>query len=388
MCLSRVRRAVMVFLVLLPTASCSGNAPADHQDTDSVYRLSPACPKPPASHAVTVAQVNAIVADADLPGWQAADVGASTALSDGRLVWVFGDTVRKPNYRPQLVANSMLISSGPCISQVVTPTDGPVIPDAAPRVVRWPMSVVRLDPPRRLGDGVSDVLVVFCSRIRRGDHGPASFHYIGSSAAVFTVPTGGAPQLLEVQDISPDIDNVRQINWGAASVVHGRWFYVYGTRLTGQELVFGRELYVSRAPVDDPADRTRWEHWDGSTWQPSALKPAAVLAAAGGVSQTLSVHFSQGSYVAVSKRDGDVGDFVYTWSARDPWGPWTPRRGVAAPFGYDTGEVEYMPLAHPEIKLQSGNLLVSISRNTTSMSELFSNPEVARPIFAEVSLGP
>jgi hypothetical protein len=310
--LSSARRVIVALLVLLPTASCSDNAPADHRDTDAAYQLSPACPKPPASRAVTVAQVNAVVADADLPGWQAADVGASTALSDGRLVWVFGDTVREPGYNPQQVANSMLISSGSCISQLVTPTRGPVIPDAAPRVVRWPMSVVRLDPPSRLGDGVSDVLVVLCSRIRRGDHGPASFHDIGSSAAVFTVPTEGVPQLLEVQDISPDNDNVRQINWGAASVVHDRWFYVYGTRLTGQEFVFGRGLYVSRAPVDDPADRTRWEHWDGSTWRPAVLKPAAILPAEGGVSQTLSVHFIQGRYVAVSKRDGDVGDFVYT----------------------------------------------------------------------------
>jgi hypothetical protein len=60
------------------------------------------------------------------------------------------------------------------------------------------------------------------------------------------------------------------------------------------------------------------------------------------------------------------------------------RSGCALRVRHRRGRVH--AARHPEIKLQSGNLLVSISRNTTSMSELFSNPEAARPIFAEVSL--
>jgi len=47
--------------------------------------------------------------------------------------------------------------------------------------------------------------------------------------------------------------------------VFGPWFYVFGTRSTGAD--FGRELYVGRAAVADPADRSRWEFWDGQDWQ-------------------------------------------------------------------------------------------------------------------------
>ena len=103
------------------------------------------------------------------------------------------------------------------------------------------------------------------------------------------------------------------------------------------------------------------------------------------MSQTLSVHFVDGVFVAVSKRDGDLGDFVYTWTSKSPVGPWQPRQGASAPAGYDTGELEYAPLAHPEIPLSDGKLLVSISRNTTDFQQLMTDPEVGRPLFVEVA---
>ena len=162
----------------------------------------------------------------------------------------------------------------------------------------------------------------------------------------------------------------------------GEWFYVYGTRQTGQD--FGRELYVARA---------------GSTPQRTAAATSSGTARHG--SRTTAGHRRASrarrcladalgpphrrQWVAVSKRDGDLGDFVYTWTAQSPVGPWTPRRGVSAPAGFDTGKLKYAPLAHPEIPLADGNLLVSISRNTTDFSRLLADPEVGRPVFAEVA---
>jgi hypothetical protein len=157
---------------------------------------------------------------------------------------------------------------------------------------------------------------------------------------------------------------------------------MFGTRQTGHD--FGRELYVGRAPISDPTDRSRWEFWDGGRWDSDMSRAAAVLPAPGGVSQTLSVDRIDGQWVAVSKRDGDLGDFVYVWTAPTPYGPWSPRKGVAAPAGFDTGHLTYAPLAHPEVPLADGKLLVSISRNTTDPQRLFDDPEVGRPVFAEV----
>ena len=114
-------------------------------------------------------------------------------------------------------------------------------------------------------------------------------------------------------------------------------------------------------------------------YSPTALRWA--LASAPG---PRVLDLGDGEYVAVSKRDGDLGDFVYVWTAPEPYGPWTPQKGIAAPAGFDTGELKYAPLAHPEVPLANGKLLVSISRNTTDPQRLFDDPEVGVPEFAQV----
>ena len=170
-------------------AGCTSDPPQAAPPPSSVQsakpvdvRLEPECPgtwkkrlRP------TADQINKRISSGGLPAWQAADIGASARLSDGRLVWLFGDTVRTADLSPRIVANSMLITSGSCVAQLRTPVDGPVIPDVKSNIVRWPMSVA---VGRR---GSQDVVVVLCSRIRRGSGGSFDFTFLGTSAAVFTV---------------------------------------------------------------------------------------------------------------------------------------------------------------------------------------------------------
>jgi hypothetical protein len=277
----------------------------------------------------------------------------------------------------------MLVSSAGCISQLTTPSHGPVIPDVGPDVVRWPMSVAVVGR----SDG-ADLVVVLCSRIDRGDDGPFGFTFLGTSAAVFTVRDGEPPVLTRVRDITHDSRDPQQVNWGSASTVSGSWFYVYGTRVTGRPGETGRELYVARAPVSSPGTRENWRFWDGGRWQPDRRRAAAVLPATDGVSQTLSVATVGRTFVAVSKQGGDLGSFVYEWTAQQPWGPWSEHRELSAPSGFDTGHLQYAPLAHPEVRLRSGRLLVSISRNTTDLQRLADDPSLGRPLFAEVDRPP
>ena len=130
---------------------------------------------------------NALFAAQNLPASDAADIGASTLLSDGRIVWAFGDTLRT-GQTPGIVANSMLVSGGHCASQLMPAEDGPVIPDVGPHTVYWPMSALSW------ADGDRDRLVVLCSRIRRGTSGDGlDFTFLGTSAAVFGVRPGGVP---------------------------------------------------------------------------------------------------------------------------------------------------------------------------------------------------
>src|SRR5262245_20246098 len=131
----RTGTAAVLLAALLAGAGCSSSANSDGDSTAPASAvLEPACPSPsatPTATTISADRVNQVVSSTNLPAWQAADIGASGRLSDGRLVWVFGDTVRTNSFSPQIVANSMLISSGPCVSQLRVPGDGPVIPDVS-----------------------------------------------------------------------------------------------------------------------------------------------------------------------------------------------------------------------------------------------------------------
>lgn len=381
------RVAVGLLVALTLTSACSGKRPPPDGPSSTVgYRLVPSCPAPVApDQPATAKLVNKVVAATDLPGWQAADIGASVKLADGRLVWVFGDTVRSSALQPRIVANSMLVSSNRCVSQLRASDDGPIIPDVSSTQVRWPMSVALLDHAGQVPSG-TEVLVVLCARTQRGTGGNMDFQFRGTSAAIFTVEGGGVPTLVDVYEVTPDNGAEDQINWGAAAMVHGPWFYVYGSRLTGQTGVFGHALYAARAPQSNPRDRSKWQFWDGGRWQSDRGRSAPVISAEEGVSQTLSVSYTRGKFVVVSKRGGDLGDFVYTWVSSKPTGPFSPHQALKAPAGFDTGEYQYAPLAHPEIPTAPGHLLVSVSRNTSDLTRLLNDPEVGRPVFAEVTL--
>ncbi|MDU0315450.1 DUF4185 domain-containing protein [Phycicoccus sp. M110.8] len=373
--------ALLAAAVALTGCSTGTHAPpgggAGASGTRAYPRLSPRCPPPAARPpAVTVAQLNRVVAGLDLPLWQAGDIGASARLPDGRLVWVFGDTVRAPDVQPRIVANSMLVTAGLCTSQVEVAGRGPVIPDRSDGVVHWPMSVAVV--PR----GGEASLVVISARIRRGVGG-LDFTYLGSTATVFRLPDGGAPTPVRQLDITPDSPDTTQVNWGSAMTVHDGWIYVYGTRLPSRT-AFGRALYVARAPAADARDRGTWRFWDGRAWVADAGRAAVVLPAEGGVSQTLSVDVVGSRFVLVSKRDGDLGSTVYAWDSGAPTGPWEATRGVRADFQDPDGNLAYAPLAHPGIRLTDGRLLISISRNTSDFARLLAQPRLGRPVFAEI----
>jgi hypothetical protein len=354
---------------------------------DAPARLEPACPAPGRPATLSATELNDALTRIDLPYWQSADVGASAPLGDGRVFWVYGDTVRAPDVQPRMVSNSVLVTSGTCSSQLVTGAGTPreVIPETGNGLSTWPMSVVRVPPTAADGAGATDVLLVFSSRVQRGAR-MWDFVYRGTTVAVFTVGADGVPQLTRTVALTPDSIDLAQINWGAAAAVDGDWLYVYGTRATGEAHVYGRELFVSRMPVGRATDAAAMEYWDGARWQAEISRAVPVLPAVDGVSQTLSVDRVGGRWVAVSKIGGDVGDLMGLWTADQPTGPWTVRPVLDSPAGLDTGSLQYTPMAHPDITTPSGGLLVSVSRNVSDFELLMRRPRLGRPLFAEVPL--
>ncbi len=376
-----------------PTAPLVAVSPAA---TAATARLEPDCPAPEPGETLTADDFNEAFEELTLPYWQSADLGASAVLSDGRVVWMWGDTIRAEEVLPELprmVDNSMLVTSGTCISQLLTEELGPVLPLDPNRLTVWPMSVQRLEPGPEEAADVTDVVVVFCSRVQRGDR-MWDFVVRGTTVAVYTVGADGVPRLARAAQLTPDSADLDSIHWGAASVLDGDWMYLYGTRSTGEAYVYGHELYVSRLPADDLMDGSAMEYWDGTSWQADRSRAAPVLGAVEGVSQTLSVDRVDGRWFAYSKIGGDIEDVAALWVSDSPTGPFTVQPVLESPGGLpaagqdpdsdEVGYLQYTPLAHAEVPTGPGSLLVSVSRNVTDYELLLDRPQVGRPLFAEV----
>ncbi|WP_139220374.1 DUF4185 domain-containing protein [Trujillonella endophytica] len=350
--------------------------------------LEPSCPPADPSEPLTADDLNEAMDEADLRYWQSADVGASAVLADGRVLWVWGDTIRKLGVQPRMVDNSILVTSGTCISQLVTEPKGPVLPPDPNGLSVWPMSVIRMEPGPEAAADVTDVVVVYCTRVQRGDR-MWDFIVRGITVAVYEVGADGVPRLADAAQLTPDDPDLGAIHWGAASVLDGDWVYLYGTRNTGEAFVYGHELYVARVPATDPTSGAAMEYWDGATWQDDRGRAAPLIGAVEGVSQMLSVDVVDGRFLAYSKLGGDPNDWAAIWTADGPAGPFGPGRPVLeSPSGLDEGYLQYTPLAHPDIPTTPGNLLVSVSRNVSDYDLLLRRPDLGRPLFAEIPRGP
>jgi hypothetical protein len=312
------------------------------------------------------------------------DVGASVRLSDGRYLFVFGDTLRAPDYvGERFVRNSMLLFSPGC-SRVVLPDDGgAVIPDRADGVGYWPMSVAlqHRDGVDRVGIGVQ--------RVRSTGEGIFDFDILGPALAVFDVAPGGTPQLRRLVDIGPDRADPSRPMWGSAVAVEHGWAYVYGTARPTDATTGGFSLRVARARMTPRSltDTGRWQYWTGSTWSRKEQQAAVLIPSQGGVSQTLSVFPRGKEWFAISKKDEVLGTDLTIWRAPAPTGPFVAEPAAARiPSDAVTGTLRYLPLAHPDLLPRRGTVVVSYSENNTDFAVVSEDPRRYRPRFLRIPL--
>ncbi len=311
-------------------------------------------------------------------GFVGADVGASVQLSDGRSVWVFGDTIRAASVPgPEMVHNSMMVVDKKCIRVVSTPDGGAVVPDGPDGVGYWPTTIDHLAVPG--GDKVAVGLM------RVSPHGPGTWDFtiLGSALAEFWVPTGGTPELVQVVDVGGRARDDRP-TWGVSVVVNDPWIHVYGTSRPSPDST-GWALHVARLRLPDITRPERWQYWDGRRWGADPNATAAVIPADGGVSRVLSVFQRGRHWYAVSKRGDFLGTDLVIWKADAPQGPFLAGPPVKQ-IPSTPDHLQYMALAHPHLLPEPGSIVVSWSRNGGGLDAIRADPTRYRPVFARVPL--
>ena len=375
------RRVVLVTLTvfLVPLALLVGLQP--DQDDEPEGEVATYLDCLPYASPRSVAQINDFIAETrSTPGFVGGDVGASTRLSDGRSLWVFGDTLRpEEEPGPTMVRNSMLVMGNGCASVYRPEDQGAAVPDRDDGIGYWPMSVAAV--PTDDGDRVAVGLM----RVRATGSGMWDFETVGSSVARFEVPRGGVPELMGVRDLGPDDSSLASPLWGAAFEVVGDRVYVYGTTHPDEPYVFGYSLHVARTTIEDYLDVGAWEFWDGTRWGDDPGAVATLIPAESGVSRVLSVFKQQGSWYAVSKRLDFLGHELVVWKAPSPTGPFVAT-APDADLPTDDKILQYMPLAHPDLLPRDGSVVVSWSVNALDPAILDKDPQLYRPKFLRIEL--
>lgn len=373
------RRPILATLVALVSVLALVVAPAlpSFTRTDLDPALTVTCQ--PFSQPRDIKELNRqIETVSDVSGFVGGDVGASTRLVDDRLLMVFGDTLRRPDYAQRaMVRNSMLVFGGDCAGVLQRRDRAAVIPDRADGVGYWPMSIASV---RLHGN---DLVGVMVQRVQQDEGDELGFRNLGPAIAVFRVDPGQPPVLQRVVDLGEDDPDVSRPTWGAAATVVGDYAYLYGT--SRSEPGFGWAVSVARVPLTDAMDLSAYRYWDGERWQKDPERAATLIDQDEGVSQTFSVFRDGDTWYALSKRDDFAGSDLVLWTAPGPTGPFTSGEPLAQIPSTDA-ELRYMPLAHPELLPKKGTMVVSVSRNTNEIEKIPNDPSLYRPEFLRIDL--
>ncbi len=310
--------------------------------------------------------------------WAGGDGASSTRLPDGRVLWLFGDTyvggtmttgARAPGTR--LVRNSLVVTRGSCAAPVAT--TGDALPGRSGSWL-WPTHAVVTWAGSA---GVPTRLVVFAQRVVRTSADAFGFRRTGTATISLTVPWNGIPVVGAVRDL-PTTD----ILWGASVVTDGTTTWVYGTRSDAEPLVFGRALFLARAPTVTVGDTMTWRYRTASGWSTHPGGAVAVRPARDGVSTVPSATRVASGYVIVTKAEEFLDDHVVALWAPNAWGPWTTTNLFEAPSTTDV--LRYSPAV--VAGSPGSRAVVVVSRTATTLVGIAHDADDTRPSFTDVRL--
>jgi len=319
-------------------------------------------------------------------GWSGADGTFSVPLSDGRTVWLFGDTfigdVSPCGKRAEgtvIVNSTIAIQKGTDPSTVEFFYGGtPEKPDSLfkPPDGRGWFWIQDAIPDR--GDGK---IIVFLAQIETFGEGIFGFRQCGS----WTVE-------LSIKDTDITVENYSKLScfqmgdkekpttgFGAAVMAEKDWTLIYGTADYGST----KDLVLARIPSGTlPAD-VAWEFYTGNGWSKN-MEDGVVICK--GVSNELSVHRdSKGKYLLTTQKESISSDIVIFFSST-PEGPWESPLVVWHMSEADEKIFVYNPKAHPELSDEKKGLLISYNVNSFIFEDLYSDSGIYRPRFIRVHL--
>jgi hypothetical protein len=290
-------------------------------------------------------------------GWIAGDGALSIPLSDGRVLWLFGDS--------HIDDLDPATGTMPCLFQTrnaafIHKTNDlrtvQTLVSAGPGFRSWLKNSTNetewLWPGCGFQEGTS--VHIYLSALRKnGAQGSFAFESIGSDfLAKIRFP--------EIEPISYiPLPSFNGIAFGQGFVKQGEYMYAFGQK--PRKLV--SDVYVARFIRTRP--EANWEFWDGRNWKAS-VSNAAVIAQG----RSTSVHICKlkDRFLLTTSAFSvgcDQGKEIFMGTSLRPTGPFTELKKIYTIEDTFQGHYPffYFAVAHPEFVNAQGELLVTYSIN-------------------------
>lgn len=295
-------------------------------------------------------------------GWAAGDVGTSVSLSDGRVLWLFGDSYvnqfdPKTDALPCLFdahnavllqntnefnnAQTLLNSQSGDRSFFRVPKDDPA--DPAPWF--WPAA----------GFQNGGTIYIYLAEIQSTPQGGLwGFKSIGQYWAKIAFPkltVAGYTKLPSFNSISFGCGFVKDDKSG--------FTYAFGERRHST----ASDVFVARFPTAEPEDP--WTFWNGKGWDSNVSKARAI---AQGDSSSVSVCKVSGKFLLLSTEFSvacDQGRGIFASVSDNPTGPFTQRKKIFTVDDAVQGHHPffYLAIPHPEFPQPNNELLITYCIN-------------------------
>jgi hypothetical protein len=289
-------------------------------------------------------------------GWLGGDGTASVALPNGRIAWLFSDTI-----------------TGTTATGAVTWTHNSLVitgPAGKPRVIRGPLpsrpdgSYFWLESGRL---NASQVWVPAMHMVNTGT-GLYDFRCNDTWLAKINLSNWTLASLRAL----PNTQTTLGTTWGVGLFDYAGATYIYGIEGTGSGLASASYLHIARVPLgrlDSP-----WSFYTGRGWSPNPKASARVYVNGPGssLSEALSLINRGNTGVRLISQQSMFGSQIHSWRSPGPVGPFTDQKTI-----YDTQRVwntahwkntyTYNALAHPE---QAGNGTILFSFNVNVFANM------------------
>jgi hypothetical protein len=292
--------------------------------------------------------------------WAAGDVGTSVPLSDGRVLWFFGDSFIDQFDPVTGTLPAIFDARNAVIVQQNTNAPTPSLtlaqfgetdksffrPPDAGNTNFWPCYWPAA------GFQAGNTIYVYLAEIDKTPSGGMwGFKGIGQAMAKMSFPDLKVTGYIKL----PSFNGIK-FSSGFVTDDDAGYTYAFGAKAHG----IGSDVYVARFPARDP-ESGPWRFWNGRGWSENVTNAAAI---AHGASVSVSACRVNGTYLLITTAFSvacDQGRDIFVLTCKSPTGPFTPRRKIYTLGADDTVEGHYpffyIAVPHPELMNADGLLI-------------------------------